>query len=101
MPLSLAPASHLATSDELHAGLAALPGWELHEGALRRTFAFPDYRATIAFVNAVADLANAQDHHPDMLVGYDRCEVRWSSHNVGGISQNDFTSAQRVERLPR
>lgn len=99
MPLT--PATHLATSDELHAGLAALPGWEPHEGVLRREFHFPDYRATIAFVNAVAALAEAQDHHPDLLVGYDRCEVRWSSHNVGGISQNDFVCAKMVEQLPR
>ncbi len=97
----MTPASHLATSDELHNGLAALPGWEPHEGVLRRVFHFPSYSATLAFVNAVAALAEEQDHHPEMLFGYDRCEVRWSSHNVGGISQNDFVCAQLVEKVPR
>ena len=81
----------------------ALPGWEVIDDgeAIANTFRFKDYHQTIAFVNAVADIANAEDHHPDLSVHYDRCEVRYSTHDVGGLSDNDFICAAKVESLPR
>lgn len=83
--------------------LRALPGWEVIDDgeAIAKTFRFKDYHQTIAFVNAVAEIANAEDHHPDLSVHYDRCEVRYSTHDVGGLSDNDFICAGKVESLPQ
>jgi 4a-hydroxytetrahydrobiopterin dehydratase len=87
------------TDAELAADLAVLPGWAHVEGALSKTFRFADYSATIAFVNAVAALANAEDHHPDLSVHHDRCGVGWSTHSAGGVTRNDSICAAKVERL--
>lgn len=80
-----------------------LPGWELVENgtALARTFRFADYYRTMSFVNALAHMANGEDHHPDLSVHYDRCVVRYSTHDVGGLSENDFICAAKAERLAR
>ena len=81
--------------------LAQLPGWELAEEgrALVRTFRFDDYHRTMAFVNALAWIAHREDHHPDLGVHYDRCVVRWSTHDVGGLSENDFICAAKASAL--
>lgn len=81
--------------------LPEVPGWRLVEDAhvLSKTFTFPDYHRTIAFVNALAFMANREDHHPDLSVHYDRCVVRYSTHDVGGLSENDFICAARADAL--
>ncbi|HCU53157.1 MAG TPA: 4a-hydroxytetrahydrobiopterin dehydratase [Gammaproteobacteria bacterium] len=81
--------------------LREIPGWALDDGghSIQRTFAFPDYYATIAFVNAIAWIANREDHHPDLEVGYNRCTVRFSTHSVGGLSDNDFICAAQISAL--
>ena len=66
---------------------------------LRRTFTFKDYYRTMSFVNALAHVANAEDHHPDLSVHYDRCVVRFSTHDVGGLSENDFICAAKADAL--
>ena len=83
--------------------LAQVPEWELAENghALVRTFAFPDYYRTMSFVNALAHVANREDHHPDLSVHYDRCVVRFSTHDVGGLSENDFICAAKADALIR
>ncbi len=88
-----------AQAAELLAALA--PGWRVSgDGrSLHRLFEFPDYYRTMAFVNAVAWIAHAEDHHPDLEVGYDRCRVSFSTHSVGGLSENDFICAARVDTL--
>ena len=92
---------HRLTEARVRELLPQVPGWELVEDghALSRTFRFPDYWRTIAFVNALAWMANREDHHPDLSVHYDRCVVRYSTHDVGGLSLNDFICAARVEAL--
>lgn len=89
--------SRLAVS----AHLALLPGWHLaaDSGEISREFRFKDYFHTMAFVNAVASIAHREDHHPDLEVGYNRCLVRYSTHDVGGLSLNDFISAAKVDDL--
>ena len=80
--------------------LADVPGWTAIDGILSREFKLPDYRATIAFVNAVAQVAETQDHHPDMNVGYATCRVCWSTHSAGGaLTENDFICAAKVNAL--
>jgi 4a-hydroxytetrahydrobiopterin dehydratase len=81
--------------------LPEIPGWELAEDghALSRTFDFKNYYRTMAFVNAIAYMAHREDHHPDLGVHYNRCVVRYSTHDVGGLSENDFICAAKVDRL--
>lgn len=67
--------------------------------AIERTFAFGNYYETIAFVNALAWVAHGEDHHPDLEVGYNRCRVRFSTHSIGGLSDNDFICAARIDAL--
>ena len=74
-------------------------GWRLMGGALEKTFSFKNYFETIGFVNALAFIANAEDHHPDLAVSYSKCTVRFNTHDVDGISVSDFFCASRVDAL--
>lgn len=83
--------------------LADAPGWKLSgDGdsvAIEKTYRFANYHETISFVNALAFIANAMDHHPDLSVHYDRCVVRFNTHDVKGISDTDFDCAARADAL--
>ena len=98
---SLRGPEHRLSADAVAARLAALPGWELVEdgAAISRTFHFDDYYRTMAFVNALAYMAHGEDHHPDLGVHYNRAAVRYSTHDVGGLSENDFICAARASAL--
>ncbi len=87
------------TPAEVQSHLADAPGWALVDGAIQKRYAFPDFHHTMAFVNALAWVAHAEDHHPDLLVGYGSCTVRYNTHSVGGISINDFICAAKVDAL--
>ena len=93
------PGAGRLSDDALATDLAALPGWKRAGATICKTFGFADYHATIAFVNAVASIANSEDHHPDLSVHYDRCVVTFSTHSAGGVTRNDCICAARVERL--
>jgi 4a-hydroxytetrahydrobiopterin dehydratase len=86
---------------ELQQGLQLLPLWQLAEEKplLEREFCFDDYYHTLAFINAVAWIAHQQDHHPDMLVSYNRCRVSFTTHAVDGISMNDLICAAKIDQL--
>jgi 4a-hydroxytetrahydrobiopterin dehydratase len=77
------------------------PGWTLDAAATRieREFTFRDFFRTMSFVNALAHVANIEDHHPDLEVGYARCLVRYSTHAIGGLSENDFICAARIDQI--
>ncbi len=92
---------HLLSEARVRELLPEVPGWELVEDgqALRKTFRFDDYYRTMAFVNALAFMAHREDHHPDLGVHYDRCVVRYSTHDVGGLSENDFICAAKADAL--
>jgi 4a-hydroxytetrahydrobiopterin dehydratase len=79
--------------------LVPLPGWALVDGAIQKRFAFADFHRTMAFANALAWIANAQDHHPDLQLSYGHCTVRFNTHAVNGLSLNDFICAARVDAL--
>jgi 4a-hydroxytetrahydrobiopterin dehydratase len=90
------------TLQEAKAQMQHLNGeWQLLDAgkALKRSFRFRDFLRTMSFVNAVAHIANTEDHHPDLEVGYDHCHVRYSTHAVGGLSENDFICAAKIDRL--
>jgi 4a-hydroxytetrahydrobiopterin dehydratase len=77
------------------------PDWMLNDeaGEIRRDFRFKDFNRTMGFVNAVAWIANNEDHHPDLEVGWGRCLVRFSTHSIKGLSENDFICAAKVDAL--
>jgi 4a-hydroxytetrahydrobiopterin dehydratase len=84
--------------------LAEVPGWERAGGGgggneIAKTFKFQNYHETMAFVNAAAWVSHREDHHPDLEVGYNKCRVRYSTHSVGGLSENDFICAAKIEAL--
>ncbi len=85
------------------ANLAKLEGWTLNgdgsEVVIEKTYSFENYYQTMAFVNAVAFIAHAQDHHPHLSVQYKHCVVRFNTHDVTGLTLKDFESAARVDAL--
>jgi 4a-hydroxytetrahydrobiopterin dehydratase len=93
--------AHRLPRADIDGYLAGLAGWELAKdgGSIRKTYKFADYHRTMAFVNALAFIAHREDHHPDLGVHYDRCVVEYSTHDVGGLSRNDFICAAKVEQL--
>ena len=93
-PLSAAEAQRL---------LAQLAGsWSMTEDAraIRREFRFRDFYRTMSFVNAVAHIANIEDHHPDLEVGYNYCRLIFTTHAIRGLSENDFVCAAKVDLIP-
>jgi len=89
------------TETETKALLQQTPAWSLHEGGteIHRAYEFKNYYQTMAFVNALAWIAHREDHHPDIEVGYKRCHVRYSTHSIGGLSENDFICAAKIDAL--
>ena len=81
--------------------LSEIPGWALNDNAteISRTYKFGNYYETIAFVNALAWIVHREDHHPDLDVGYNRCKIRFSTHSVKGLSENDFICAAKINAL--
>src|SRR5687767_10490155 len=79
--------------------LKTLPGWKRAGKAITKTYSFKNYYETMAFVNAIAWIAHRADHHPDLEVGYNKCKVKYSTHAVKGLSENDFICAAKVEAL--
>lgn len=84
---------------EVFAQLTVLPQWTQNAGTLTKTYRFKNYYETIAFVNALAFIVHREDHHPDLHVGYNRCEVRYNTHSVNGISDNDFICAAKADAI--
>jgi 4a-hydroxytetrahydrobiopterin dehydratase len=77
--------------------------WIIAEDAksLQRALKFKDFYRTMSFVNAVAHIANTEDHHPDLELGYDYCRITFATHSIGGLSQNDFICAAKVDLLSK
>ena len=103
--LLLARCTHGAAKLEgsaLDALLAQQPTWapDGERRLIARRFGFDNFYQTMAFVNAVAEIAHAQDHHPDLLVSYAACTVSYSTHSCGGLSLDDFICAAQVAALP-
>jgi 4a-hydroxytetrahydrobiopterin dehydratase len=88
-----------ALPDQIEQWKFLVPDWHVSPEQISREFKFTDYYHTIAFVNAVAWIAHGEDHHPDLIVGYNRCVVNFSTHSVGGLSENDFICAAKVSAL--
>ena len=81
--------------------LAETPGWTLDTDAkqIERTFRFPDFEQSLAFVNRIGALAESEDHHPDITFGWGYCRVVWQTHKIKGLHENDFIMAAKVNTL--
>jgi len=75
-----------------------VPNWIVSEKQIDRAFRFKDFRQAMAFVNRVAEIADAQDHHPDIFISYNRVRLTLATHKVGGLSRNDFILAAKIDR---
>ena len=94
-----APGASALPLEQVRTLLEALPGWEMEGGCIARTFRFGSYLETMAFVNAAAWISHRQEHHPELLIGYDSCKVTYTTHSIGGLSENDFICAAKVDAL--
>ena len=87
------------TPEQVKPMLKGLDGWSLADGAIAKTYELRNYFETMAFVNAAAWVSHREDHHPDMLVGYNQCRVSYVTHAIGGLSENDFICAAKCDAL--
>lgn len=90
-----------ATAAEIETALQQLNGWELEEDAIVKSFEFDDFRQAWAFMQHVADAANELDHHPEWTNVYNKVLIRLSTHDAGGLTERDFTLAQRIDAAAR
>ncbi len=79
--------------------LKDMDGWRQEGQAIAKTYRFKNYHETMAFVNATAWVSHREDHHPDLEVGYNQCTVRYITHAIGGLSENDFICAAKIDNL--
>ena len=79
--------------------LKELPDWALVGRQLEKTFVFRNHYETMAFVNAIAWVSHRENHHPELTVGYKDCRVRYWTHAIDGLSDNDFICAAKLEKL--
>jgi 4a-hydroxytetrahydrobiopterin dehydratase len=92
---------HLLDAKTISNYLTQLDAWQTgaQSNTIEKEFRFKDFYQTIAFVNAIAWIANQENHHPDLEVGYNRCRVSYTTHDVNGLSINDFICAARIDAL--
>lgn len=88
---------------QIQENLAAIDRWSLQDGMIVKVFSFQNYHETLAFVNAIAAVIHREDHHPELIVTYKRCTVKFNTHSVnqgqGGISDNDFICAAKLDAV--
>ncbi len=84
---------------EILAKLSQLEAWQCSEQVIHKTYKFDNYFQTMAFVNATAWISHRENHHPDLLVGYNQCQVKYTTHAINGLSENDFICAAKLDKL--
>lgn len=87
------------TPDEAGILLKQLKDWVHADGVIRKTYSFKNYYQAMAFVNATAWISHREDHHPDIVVGYNQCRVSYVTHAINGLSENDFICAAKLDAL--
>ncbi len=85
------------SDDDARARLAGLSGWRIEDGRLRKRYTFDSFALAIAFVDRVARLADAADHHPDILVEYRHVTLTLTTHDAGGLTEGDFSLAAQID----
>jgi 4a-hydroxytetrahydrobiopterin dehydratase len=91
------PAMAKLSEEQIKEKLKALPGWEYKNNAISKTFKFKEFLHGIEFVQKVAEMAEAADHHPDITINYTRVTFSCSTHDAGGVTDKDFKLAQNIE----
>lgn len=86
---------------EIASQLGSLDSWQVEHGELVRTFSFPDFRGSLAFVNQVGELAEAAGHHPDIDIRYNRVRLALVTHDAGGLTAKDFSLARKINDAQR
>jgi 4a-hydroxytetrahydrobiopterin dehydratase len=87
--------------EQISVYLSKVPGWKFAGNALSKSFQLPGFREAIRFVNQIADLAEKDNHHPDLLIRYRSVTVTLSTHKEGGVTGKDFLLAEQIEKLSR
>jgi 4a-hydroxytetrahydrobiopterin dehydratase len=93
------PEDRVLTDDELQAALAQMPGWEIRDGWLRRTYQTPGWTHTLMLAQTIGYLAEAAWHHPDLSIGYAQVTVKLQTHRVRAICAGDVELAQHIDRV--
>ena len=88
----------LLSMDEVKRKVHDLKGWELSDNVLQKKYSFKSFKGSMAFVNKVAELADSVDHHPDIIINYNRVILKLTTHSQGGITDKDFNLAQMIDR---
>jgi len=91
--------STVLTPSEIDLALQNLPGWTRHENSIQRVLQFPDFIAAMRFVNAVAEAAEAANHHPDILISYNKVTLTLVSHDSGGVTRRDIQMAGKINEI--
>lgn len=99
--VAVANKERFMTNQTIDAKLATLEGWKFNpsKNSIEKEFTFKSYLKNIAFVNAIAWLANKENHHPDLEVSFNKCVVRLTTHDENGVGQKDFDLAQKINEL--
>ena len=87
------------SDEQVRPRLKGLQGWARDGKGIAKTYKFKNYFETMAFVNATAWISHREDHHPDLAVGYNQCRVAYVTHAIGGLSENDFICAAKLDAL--
>jgi 4a-hydroxytetrahydrobiopterin dehydratase len=87
--------------DEVAKLMPQIPDWKVSDDgkSIKRSFSFKDFYHTMAFVNAIAFIANQENHHPDLEIGYNYCHIKFLTHAVNGLTQNDFICAAKIDKI--
>lgn len=87
------------SDQEIHSRLVTIPDWQVESGELVRTYLFKDFRASLAFVNRVGEVAENAGHHPDIDIRYNKVRLALVTHDAGGITGKDFDLAAAADKF--
>jgi len=87
------------SDDEVKSRLSGIDGWELAGDAIEKQFELDDFSGSVEFVNRITPVANEMNHHPDLAISWNKVTVTLSTHSEGGLTENDFELAQKIDRL--
>lgn len=87
------------TSQEIKNNLELLPGWSFEEGGIVKKFVFSNFKATIAIMVKIGEMAEEMNHHPEWFNVYNKLNIRLSTHDAGGVTQKDIDLAKRIEEI--
>ena len=87
------------TEEQVNELLKQIPGWEIKDGHVFRQFKFKDFKEAIAFVNKVAEIAEQEQHHPNIAIHYSKVSIELWTHKINGLSENDFIIAAKIDQI--